>query len=143
DVIVGALLQASNLIDIAVLSGHQDDGDAHLFPQLAHYFQPRHLRHYYIQEHDVRPLLFSQAQCLISVAGCYHSEALSGKFQLHQPEDPGLVVDCQDEWLWRHRNSSSLDGGPSVRTWRVAGEYLAVVTGIISVATIDCMAARR
>ena len=76
-VVVGAELEAADLVFIVILAGQQDYGDLGALTQAAHDFETRHVGHENVQDNDVGALLFGDAQGFFAVVGDDYAEPLA------------------------------------------------------------------
>ena len=97
EVVVGAELEAADLVFVVVLGGEQDHRDAGALAQAAHDFEPGHVGHDDVEDDDVGALLLGDAQRFFAVVGDDDAKSLARKLELDQAQDAGFVVDGQNK----------------------------------------------
>jgi len=104
-VVVGAELEASDLVFVVVLAGQQDYGDLGALSQATHNFETRHVGHEDVEHDDIGALLFGDTQGFFAVTGDDYAKSLAGQLELDQAQDACFVVDSENKRIDCHLNT--------------------------------------
>ncbi len=96
DVVVGAELQAHDLVDLGVPRRDHDDPDVAARPQLPAHLGARHAGHHEIEQHQVRAVRVVQREAGRAVGRLEHLEALLAEHEARGVAVGLLVLDDQD-----------------------------------------------
>ena len=103
DVVVGADLEADDLVDVVVAGGEDDDGNVGCLAQLFADGEAVHLRHHYVEDDQVGVDGARLLQRLFAVVRLFHPEALVAEIEPGKLNNVFLVVDNKDGvgHVWR------------------------------------------
>src|SRR5712691_9673080 len=93
EVIVGAKLQSPDFVLVSVTGSEKDNRDIGALSYPPHHLESTHVRHDDVEDDHVRSLVLDDGESVLAVACCYHSKALTGKFELDKSKDSRFVVD--------------------------------------------------
>jgi len=96
DVVVGAELEADDLVDLLRLGGEHDDRDRAARPQPATDLEAVHPGHHHVEHDEVEPLLAEAGERLTAVRGTHDLVAVLLQRVAQQRLDGLLVVGQQD-----------------------------------------------
>ena len=100
DIVVGAAVEAAQLVAFLAARGQHDDGHAARFrhaPQLPADLDAGEQRQHPVEQHQVRLLLARQQQRLLAVARFGHAEAFALEVVAQQRHQRRLVLDHEDQ----------------------------------------------
>src|SRR5947208_1402057 len=98
DVVVGAELEAEDLVDLLGLRREHDDRDGRARAQPPAHLEPVHLAHHHVEHDEVQGRLGEALQRLPAVVGAYDLVAVLLEREAEQRLDRLLVVDEEDAW---------------------------------------------
>ena len=95
-IVIGAQLQADDLVHVVGAGGEDDDGDVARLAQLAADLEAVHLRHHDVEDDQVGLVGLDLLQRLTAVIGGLDLESFLGEVEAGELDDIPLVVDDQD-----------------------------------------------
>ena len=108
DVVVGAHLEAEQLVDLLVLGGEEDHRHVGLLAQAAQQLHAVHARHLDVEDRQVGGLLAQRLEGGGAVAIGAHLVALRLQRHAERGEDVALVVDQSDRAFLFHATASTI-----------------------------------